>query len=117
MPVPLFVKAELATRIDEIISRSRLTKTQTAALLGLSHPDVSRLLRGDFRDYSIERLLRLLMALGRDVDIVIRNPKSRRRGNSASLQCDLTKLRTEHVWLTAAAHLGCVVRLTAKNWR
>jgi len=53
---------------------------QAAELLGLSQPDVSRLLRGQFRDYSVERLLRLLMALGRDVDIVIRKPDRRRPG-------------------------------------
>jgi predicted XRE-type DNA-binding protein len=74
------LKAELVTRIDEIIRRRRLTQTQAAELLGLSQPDVSRLLRGNFREYSVERLLRLLMALGRDVDIIIRKPHSRRPG-------------------------------------
>ena len=74
------LKAELVTRIDEIIRRRRLTQTQAADLLGLSQPDVSRLVRGDFRDYSIERLLRLLTMLGRDVDIVIREPKAQRHG-------------------------------------
>ena len=53
-----------------------LTQTEAARLLGLSQPDVSRLLRGDFREYSLERLLRLLTTLGRDVDIVIRRPRS-----------------------------------------
>ncbi len=75
-----FLKAELVTQIDEILRARRLTQTQAAALLGLSQPDVSRLLRGHFRDYSVDRLLRLLMALGRDVDIVIRKPKRRGRG-------------------------------------
>ena len=74
------LKAELVSRIDEIIRRRRLTQVQAAELLGLSQPDVSRLLRGSFRDYSVERLLRLLMALGRDVDIVIRKPKRPRAG-------------------------------------
>jgi len=79
-PEAHLVKAELVTRIEEIIRRRRLTQAQAAEMLGLSQPDVSRLLRGSFRDYSVERLLRLLMALGRDVDIVISRPKSRRRG-------------------------------------
>jgi len=74
------LKAELVTRIDEIIRRRRLTQVQAAELLGLSQPDVSRLLRGNFREYSVERLLRLLMALGRDVDIVIRKPCAHRPG-------------------------------------
>lgn len=48
--------------------------------LGLSQPDVSRRPRGHFRDFSLERLLRLLMALDRDVEIVIRRkPRSRAR--------------------------------------
>lgn len=35
-------------------------------------PDVSRLLNGQFRDLSVERLMRLLTRLGCDVDITIR---------------------------------------------
>jgi predicted XRE-type DNA-binding protein len=55
-------------------------QTKAAELLGLSQPDVSRLLRGHFRDFSLERLLRLLLALDRDIEIVIRRrPRSRTR--------------------------------------
>ena len=74
------LKAELVTRSDEIIRRRKLKQVDAAKLLGLSQPDVSRLLRGNFRDYSVERLLRLLTALGRDVEIVIREPRSKRQG-------------------------------------
>lgn len=74
------LKAELVSRIDQIVRQRRLTQTQAAEVLGLSQPDVSRLLRGNFRDYSVERLLRLLMALGRDVEIVIREPRTHRHG-------------------------------------
>ena len=74
------LKAELVTSIDRIIRRRKLKQVEAAKLLGLSQPDVSRLLRGDFRDYSVERLLRLLTALGRDVEIIIREPRSKRQG-------------------------------------
>lgn len=74
------LKADLVTRIDAIIRQRRLTQLKAAKVLGLSQPDVSRLLRGNFREYSVDRLLRLLTALGRDVEIVIRKPGSRRRG-------------------------------------
>ena len=70
------LKAELVSRIDGIVRQHGITQTEAARLLGLSQPDVSRLLRGDFRAYSLERLFRLLNALGRDVDIVIRQPRS-----------------------------------------
>jgi predicted XRE-type DNA-binding protein len=74
------LKAELVARIDQIIRDRRLTQTRTAELLGISQPDVSRLLRGNFRDYSVERLFRLLTSLGQDVEITIRNPRIRRQG-------------------------------------
>ena len=75
-----FLKAELVTRIDRIIRQRRLKQVDAAKLLGLSQPDVSRLMRGDFREYSIDRLLRLLTTLGRDVEIVIRESDSGRPG-------------------------------------
>ena len=74
------LKAKLVSRIDEIIRQRGLKQVEAAKLLGLSQPDVSRLLRGNFREYSVERLLRLLLALGRDVQIVIRKPRSQRPG-------------------------------------
>jgi predicted XRE-type DNA-binding protein len=74
------LKAQLVSRIDGIIRRRKLTQAKAAELLGISQPDISRLLRGHFRDFSLERLLRLLMTLDRDVEIVIRRkPKSRAR--------------------------------------
>ncbi len=74
------LKAELVARIDKVIRQRKLTQARAATLLGLSQPDVSRLLRGNFRDYSMERLLRLLTALGQDVEITIRTPGERRAG-------------------------------------
>ena len=43
---------------------------------GLTQTEAGRLLRGDFREYLLERLFRLLNALGRDIDMVIRRPRS-----------------------------------------
>ena len=77
------LKAELVTRIDRIIRQRRLKQVEAAALLGLSQPDVSRLLRGNFREYSVERLLRLLTALGHDVEIVIHEPDPRPNDEAA----------------------------------
>ena len=74
------LKAELVSHIDTILCERKLTQNAAADLLGLSQPDVSRLLRGQFRDYSVERLMRLLVLLGRDVEIVIRKPASQRKG-------------------------------------
>ena len=67
------LKAELVTRIQGVISAQSLTQTAAAKRMRLSQPDVSRLLNGQFRDVSVERLMRLLTRLGCDVDITIRN--------------------------------------------
>ncbi len=74
------VKAELVARIDAIVRQRGLTQTDTGRILRLAQPDVSRLLRGDFRAYSLERLLRLLTTLGHDIDIVICQPGSATEG-------------------------------------
>lgn len=66
------LKAGLVTRIQEVINEQKMTQTAAAKRLGLSQPDVSRLLKGHFRDVSVERLIRLLTRLGCEVDIVVR---------------------------------------------
>lgn len=71
------LKAGLVSRIQEIINEQKMTQTVAAKRLGLSQPDVSRLLKGHFRDVSVERLMRLLTRLGCEVDIVIREQGKR----------------------------------------
>lgn len=48
--------------------------------MGISQPDVSKMLRGQFRTFSLERLMRFLNAPGQDVEIAVRAPSRRRRG-------------------------------------
>lgn len=72
-PETHLLKAGLVTRIREIISESKLNQTEAAKRMDVSQPDVSRLLRGQFRDVSVERLMRMLTKLGCDVDIVVRD--------------------------------------------
>ena len=67
------LKAELVTRIQGVITAQSLTQTAAAKRMGLGQPDVSRLLNGQFRDVSVERLMRLLTRLGCDVDITVRS--------------------------------------------
>ena len=50
--------------------------SEPLTLLGLYQPDMSRLLKCDFRDCSHERLFCLLTALGPNVNIVFRHPRS-----------------------------------------
>src|SRR5687767_9936757 len=68
----LLAKADLAARITAIIERRGLTQAQAAKLLRLDQPKVSALKRGQFAGFSLERLMRLLLLLGNDIDIVVR---------------------------------------------
>jgi predicted XRE-type DNA-binding protein len=54
------------------MKKRRLKQVEAAGLFGVRQPDVSKMLRGDFRQFSVERLLRFLVALDQDVEIVVR---------------------------------------------
>lgn len=74
----LLAKAELATKIIAEIERRRLTQTRAAAILGVDQPKVSALTQGKLSAFSIERLMRFLLLLGRDVEITVKQkPRSR----------------------------------------
>lgn len=77
-PEEALVKAELAHAISTIIVERRLTQTQAAELLGIDQPKVSALMRGRLSGFSVDRLLRFLLALDRDVEIVV-TPKRQLR--------------------------------------
>lgn len=66
------VKAQLVVKIDRLMKERGLKQSAAAALFGVRQPDVSKMLRGDFRQFSVERLMRFLVALGQDVEIVVK---------------------------------------------
>jgi predicted XRE-type DNA-binding protein len=78
------VKAQLVFKIDTILKKRRLKQMEAAELFGIRQPDVSNMLRGEFRQFSVERLLRFLVALDQDVEIVVRPHRGPR--NAAVLQ-------------------------------
>jgi len=80
-PEEELTKAELASQIRQAIKRRRLTQVAAAALMGIDQPKVSALLNGRLTNFSTDRLMRLLTALGQDVEIVVRErPATRDKG-------------------------------------
>jgi predicted XRE-type DNA-binding protein len=77
-PEEALAKAELAHKITETIARRRLTQAQAAALLEVDQPKTSALTRGRLAGFSLDRLVRFLVLLGNDVEIVVR---ARRRSS------------------------------------
>lgn len=74
----MLVKAQLVSKIAEIIRRRGLTQVEAAKLLGLTQPKISAMLRGQFRGFSERKLIDCLTSLGRDVQIVIKEAPQRR---------------------------------------
>jgi predicted XRE-type DNA-binding protein len=74
-------KAELSRIIRRAIDDRGLKQVQAAALLGVTQPDISDLVRGRLRRFGMERLQRFVTLLGMDVEVRVA-PKSRssRRG-------------------------------------
>ena len=74
----LLVKASLMVTIKNIIKHKKLTQVKAAKILGIDQPKISALLSGQFSGFSVERLMRFLLLLGRDVEIVVKTmPRSR----------------------------------------
>jgi predicted XRE-type DNA-binding protein len=80
-PAEALAKAELARKIGTIIERRGLTQSAAAALLEVDQPKVSALTRGRLAGFSLDRLVRFLILLGSDVEIVVK-PRARTAGRA-----------------------------------
>ena len=72
----MMAKSELVRHINKIIEQRGLTQVEAAELLGVNQPKVSALKRGRLTDFSIDRLMRFLVALGQEINISV-HPASR----------------------------------------
>jgi len=80
-PEERLAKASLALEIERTIRKRGLSQAAAAQALGIDQPKVSALRNGRLNGFSVERLIRFLNALDRDVEIVIKaKPRSRRHG-------------------------------------
>ena len=71
-------KVRLAVAINQIIEDKRMSQAMAAELLDINQPKISALANYRLDGFSVERLMHFLNALGRDVEIIIRKPRSRR---------------------------------------
>ena len=62
----MLVKAQLASKIGDIIKRRKWTQARAAKVLGIPQPKLSGLLRGQFRGISEAKMMDCLAKLGRD---------------------------------------------------
>jgi predicted XRE-type DNA-binding protein len=74
----LHTKARLCAALNLIVEHQRLTQAEVAATLSINQPKVSALLHYKLEGFSVERLMHFLVALGQDVEILVKaKPSSR----------------------------------------
>ena len=67
----MLVKADLVMQIGEILRKRGWSQQQSAKVLGLTQPKLSKMLRGQFRGISEMKMMDCLLRLGCSVKIVI----------------------------------------------
>jgi predicted XRE-type DNA-binding protein len=71
-PEDHLLKSELVSQLRAAIEqRGFKSQTAVAAALGIPQPHLSRLLRGHFDGFSVERILNLLIVIGKKIEIVV----------------------------------------------
>lgn len=68
-PETHLLKVQISILIEEEISRLGLSQRAAAEIMGVSQSDVSHIIRGTLRGYSLERLIRCARALGIQVSL------------------------------------------------
>lgn len=66
------LRARLVAELYRMTTERKLNQTAVGKIMGISQPEVSRLFKGHFREYSVERLIGFVTKFDRDVEILIR---------------------------------------------
>ncbi len=78
-------KARLADEIKKVIAEKGLTQTAAAAVAREAQSQMSLVMSGHLQGFSANRLIRILLRLGRDVEIIIRRAGVPRRGGRVKI--------------------------------
>jgi len=71
-PEQELLKAQLMLQIYRIVKHRKPTQAEAGEILGIKQPHVSGLMRGLSGNFSVERLMDFLAALGQDIEIRVR---------------------------------------------
>ena len=73
------LKAVLVVQLKHLIAERGLSQVATAKLVEMKQPDLSKLLRGQLKLVSVEKLMRMLTAFDHDVEITVKPHRKRGR--------------------------------------
>ena len=85
MPEQELLKARLTLQVYRIIRARNLTQVQAGNIIGIAQPQVSLLMRNRSGNFSVERLMTFLTALGQDVEITVRPTRKEHGAMSVTL--------------------------------
>ena len=71
------LKAALVVQLKRLIAERDLSQVTAAKLVEMKQPDLSKLLRGQLKLVSVEKLLRMLTAFDQDVEITVKPHRKR----------------------------------------
>jgi predicted XRE-type DNA-binding protein len=77
------LKAVLVVQLKHLIAERGLSQVATAKPVEMKQPDLSKLLRGQLKLVSVEKLLRMLTAFDQDVEITVK--PHRKRGEAGRI--------------------------------
>ncbi len=77
------LKAVLVVQLKHLIAERGLSQVAAAKLVEMKQPDLSKLLRGQLKLVSVEKLLRMLTAFDQDVEITVK--PHRKRGETGRI--------------------------------
>lgn len=65
------MKAQAVMILSKAIAASGMTQAEVAAVLGIDQPKISKILRGQFRSLSLDKIFSYLIALDKDINITV----------------------------------------------
>ena len=87
-PEEMETKAKLVSQINAIIKNRKLTQKKAGEILGMTQSRVSDLSRGGLSGFSVDRILRLLNKLDRDIEIVIKTKTTKNPATTTVILAD-----------------------------
>jgi predicted XRE-type DNA-binding protein len=74
------LKAALVVQLKRLMAEREITQTEAGRLVEMKQPDLSKLLRGQFKLVSVEKLMRMLTTFDQDVEITVKPHRKRGEG-------------------------------------
>ena len=80
----LKAKAQVMNELEKFIKTKNLTQAQAAEILGVPRPRINRLLKGDFRNITLDKMGEMVSRAGMTLEVKVRKPRRRSASKSAA---------------------------------